>query len=173
MNKINDLIKEYPQFKKTSKLYDSIVQTLGCTLSKAKDLTRTHCNLVSFWAILYTSGEYKNTYAKFFRWMLEENYCNVKGYILVDKKIILDKLLIDCNMETFRDYEDIINPLARLNPEKYYQVKIKADTSGWHFMACYIQDGIFYGSDTSYRGTPFLLTDKVTQANFEKIDEVC
>jgi hypothetical protein len=178
MEKINELLSQYPQFKKTSLLYDSIVQALGCGLSKAKDLAATHCNIISFWGIIYSSGEYKNTYAKFFKWMLDEGYLGTetsppeKGYINCNKKIILDKLLIDSTLTEYRDYEDIINPF-RLNPEKYYQVRIKADTSGKHFMACYLEDGVLFGTDTSYRGNPFKLTDKVTQKNFEVLLEVC
>jgi len=170
---LNDLTKCYPQFKKTSLLYDMIIQALGCSLLRAKQLARTHCNLVSFWIILFTSENYKGGYSKFYKWMLEENYCNDKGYILVNKQKILDSLKINSILRTYREYEDILDPLARLNPDKYYQVKINADTRGWHFMACYIEDGVFYGSDTSYRGNPFLLTDKVTPENFVKLDEVC
>lgn len=172
MNKINLLLKDYPQFKKQSLLFDNISEALGCGIPKASELARTHCNLVSFWAILFSSGNYKSSYAKFFKWMLEENYCDTHGYILTDKKNVLDKLLIDSTLETYRDFEDIVNPF-RLNPEKYYQIKIKGDTEGFHFMACYLEDGILYGPDTSYRGNPFKLLDKVTQKNFVKITEVC
>jgi hypothetical protein len=168
---LNQIIDAYPQFKKMSILYDEIVKVLECSLSEAKELAKTHCNMVSFWAILKASGKYDNGYSQFFKHCLRNKFCDEHGFIS-DKPGILKSLNIESELKTLRDYEDILDPATVLDPEKFYQVKIKADTSGDHFMVCYNEDGIMYLSDTSYRGIGVKATDFINGDNFQKISEV-
>jgi len=174
MNKIemlNKIIETHPQFKEFSLAYDAIGKVLNCPIQKAKDIAKTHCNMLSFWAILKAGEQYNGSYSDFFKFCLGENFCTEKGFIK-DKAGILSQLCIESKLVTYRDYEDIINPSIRLNPDKFYQIKIKANTRGDHFMACYIQDGVLYLSDTSYRGIGVKALDYVNENNFQKISEV-
>jgi hypothetical protein len=102
--------------------------------------------------------------------MIDEKMCNDKGYI-DSKEKMLEVIGCKSELETFRELEDIINPI-RLDSRKFYQVKIKGDTSGDHFMACYVRNNILYLSDTSYRGIGRVAVDYIYAKNFQKITEV-
>ncbi|MEN6566782.1 MAG: hypothetical protein ABFC57_10815 [Veillonellales bacterium] len=168
---LNQIIEDFPQFKENSLLYSEIASALDCKLSEAKKYAATHCNMLSMWAIFRASERYNKSYSEYFSTCLKENICTVKGYIN-DKIKMLEVLGIESSLETFREYEDILNPSARFNENKFYQVKIKANTSGDHFMACYIQENKLYLSDLSYRGIGVIATDFITEKNFQKIAEV-
>ena len=168
---LNEIIETHPQFKKTSLLYDGIVKSLGCTPDRSKDLASTHCNMVSFYAVLTASGTYFGKYNEYFSWMLKKGYCDVNGYIKAEKATILEELGITASLLKYNELEDIIDPI-RLNPDRFYQIKIKGNTSGFHFMAGYIEDGIFKISDTSYRGIGVIATDHITSKNFVWIMEI-
>ncbi len=167
---LNQLIKDYPQFKENSLLYSEIMKAVDCSFSQAKKYASTHCNLLSMWAIFRASNRYDKSYSEYFGDLLKENFCNVEGYIY-DKPAMLKYLGIESSLETFREYEDIIDQI-RLDANKFYQVKIKGNTSGFHFMACYVQDKKLYLSDSSYRGIGVIATDFITEKNFQKISEV-
>lgn len=169
---LNALIENHKQFTSKSNLFDEIVRVTGCNLSRAKELAATHCNMVSFWAILCAQGKYLKSYGDFFKWCLDMKYCDLNGYMSVNKNTILDSFNVQSSLQKYSDWEDILNPKTRLNEKKFYQFKIHADTSGDHFFAGYIQDGIFYGSDSSYRGTPFVITEKISPDKFQWIMEV-
>lgn len=163
---LNSIIECYPQFKEKSLLYDEILKTLDCKLSEAKSYAATHCNMLSFWAILRADSKYDKGYSEFFKWMLTENNCTVQGYINKDKEEILKQLNItDCTGTYFEEYEDVLSPI-RLNPDKFYQIKIKGNTSGFHFMACYVNDKKLYLSDTSSRGIGVEAEKFITDKNF-------
>lgn len=167
---LNEIIKTHPQFKKTSLLYDGIVKTLDCSLDKAKDLASTHCNMISFYAILSSSGTYFGNYSEYFSWMLKNGYCNIQGFINAEKATILDELGTVRTLTRYTELEDIVDPI-RLNADRFYQIKIKGNTSGYHFMSGYIDNGIFKLSDTSYRGIGVKATDHITDKNFCWITE--
>jgi hypothetical protein len=172
IERFNEIIITHPQFKNKSLLYDCISTVLGCTLSQAKEKAATHCNMISFYAALYASEDYTKNYASFFKMCLENKFCNEKGFIQ-DKEGIIKRLGITTKLITYRDYEDIINPCARLDSDKFYQIKIFGDTSGDHFMTGYIKNDMLYFSDTSYRGIEFEAVKYITKKNFQKITEVC
>ena len=167
-----ELVKNHKQFVNKSNAYDEIVRVTGCNLSRARELVATHCNMISLWAILCARGVYLKNYGDFFKWCLGMKYCDIHGYIHVNKRNILDSLDVKSTFSKYREYEDVINPSARLDKNKFYQVKIFADTEGDHFLSAFIKDGIFYGVDTSYRGTPFIFTDKVPAEKYQWIMEV-
>lgn len=167
----NAIIEAHPQFTKKSNLFDEIVVALDCTYTEARDLARTHCNMVSFYACIRAGFGYNKSYRTFFKHCLSEKVCNEKGRIF-DKPKLLDTLGIKSDLTTYREYEDIIDPYARLNPDKFYQVKIFANTSGDHFMGCYIKNGQLYLSDTSYRGIEIPAIKYINPENFQKISEV-
>jgi len=159
--------KQFPN--KESLLFEDIKKVLECNQAMAEKFASTHCNMVSFWALNYSQSRTNMIYADFFENMLENNYCNKEGRILVDKDIVCKEIFgFDFEIEYFEDYEDVLKPLVRLDPENGYQIKMKADTSGFHFMAAYIdvETGLLMGTDTSYRGTPFVMADKIKQKNF-------
>lgn len=172
IEKLQAIIKKYLQYGKRSQLYDDIVQVLSCSLSEAKDLAATHCNMVSFWAILSVYGWYEKSYANFFKWMLVKNFCNIEGFILVEKDKILKSLDKDAELIKYKEWEDVLDPSARLDDDKLYQFKIFANTRGDHFFCGYIQDGILYGCDTSFRGVPFIVKDVIKPEKFQWVMEV-
>lgn len=171
---LNSTIANYFQFAKQfpdkkSLLFADIIKVLECTQAMAEKFASTHCNMVSFWALNYSQGKTKMGYADFFENMLENNYCNKEGFIKVGKNVVCSQIFgFDFKIEYFEDYEDVLKPLIKLKVEDGYQVKMKADTSGFHFMSAYVdkESGLLMGSDTSYRGTPFVLAEKIKQKNF-------
>lgn len=169
---LNALVENHKQFASKSNLFDEIVRVTGCNLDKSKELAATHCNMVSFWAILCAQGKYLKSYGDFFKWCLDMKYCDIYGFIHVNKLNILDSLDIQSTLKKFSDWEDVLNPKAQLKEDKFYQIKIFADTEGDHFFSGYIQDGVLYGADSSYRGTPFIITDKIKSDKFQWIMEV-
>lgn len=163
---LNSIIESYPQFKENSLLYSEIMKTIDCKFSEAKEYAATHCNMLSFWAIIRSDSKYDKGYSEFFKWMIEENYCNHKGYIKTEKETILKALDIDdCTGNYFEEYEDVIDPL-RLDSNRFYQMKIKGNTSGFHFMACYVDGGKLYLSDSSSRGIGVPAINHITDKNF-------
>lgn len=165
--------KQYP--KNHSLLFDDIKLVLGCDQKEAEKMASTHCNMVSYWGCNLAKGNTNMKYADFYTNMLENEYCNKEGFIKVasdperSKEIISEDIFgVSYTMEYFEDYEDVLKPLMRLDPKCFYQLKMKGDTSGFHFIACYIdsETGLLMGCDTSYRGTPFILTKKITEKNF-------
>lgn len=162
---LNKIIETHPQFKNKSLLYDGIVKALDCTLERARELAATHCNMISLYAILTAEGIYFGNYAEYFKWMLEKGFCDVNGYIIADKATILDSLGFKKSLLKYKEIEDIIDPL-RLDSGKFYQFKIHGNTKGYHFMAGYIEDGIFKISDTSYRGIGVKAIDHINEKNF-------
>ena len=169
---LNSLAANHKQFAKKSNLFDEIIRVTGCSLAKAKELAATHCNMVSLWLILCTQGKYLKSYGDFFKWCLDMKYCDLNGYIRVNKLNILEAINVQSKFKKYSDWEDIIEPGIRLDPNKLYQFKIHADTSGDHFFVGYIQDGVFYGSDSSYRGNPFIVTEKIKPEKFQWVMEV-
>lgn len=171
IDKLQQTIKMYPQFSAKSQLYDDIVRVLSCSLTDAKDTAKTMCNLVSFWAILKAYDWYKFDFANFYRWMLVKNFCNIDGYINVTKDKIIRELGFESDLIKRKDWEDILDPQF-LDEDRLYQIKIYADTKGDHFFSAYIENGIVYGCDTSYRGVPFVVKDKIKPDKFQWIMEI-
>jgi len=174
--RINSIIYTHFQFKKQfpdrqSLLFPEIDKALNCGIVQAEKLASTACNMLSMFAPIKTKELFDGGYSEFFRLMLDEEICNQKGFIS-DKVKMMKVLKIDSTLETFRDYDVILNP-EKLNPDKFYQVKIFGDTSGDHFMGCYVKENVLYLSDTSYRGIDKKATEFITEKNFQKIMEVC
>lgn len=179
-NILISIIETHFQFQKQhpgkrSILFDDIKKVLECSLDYAEKFASTHCNMVSFWGLNYSQKLTTMQYDDFFNNMLENNFCNKEGKIKVEKDVVCEQIFgYDFKIKYFEDYEDVLNPLTRLNPEKGYQLKMKGDTSGFHFIACYIdvETGLMMGVDSSYRGTPFILSEKVNPKNFIWLLEV-
>jgi hypothetical protein len=168
---LNSIIECYPQFKENSLLYSEIMKAIDCKMSEAKEYAATHCNMLSLWAILRADSNYDKGYSEFFKWMLVENNCTVKGYINKDKEIIFKSLGInEYTGKYFEEYEDVLNPI-RLDIDRFYQMKIKGNTSGFHFMACYIQGDKLYITDSSSRGIGVPAVDHITEKNFVWLKE--
>lgn len=172
IKKILNVVSELQQFKDDSKLYGIISDVIHTDKKRAKELASTYCNMVSTYAILRASDNYKNEFNVFLDMMIKRGYAEANGWINLTKSELFQALKITGYInKSFKDFEDVLNPL-RLNPDKFYQVKIKADTHGVHFFAAYISDGVVYGVDSSYRGCPFIIADKIKPEKFEWISEV-
>lgn len=167
----NAITETHNQFHEPTLLFPAIQKTLNCTKEKAEGLAATHCNLISCYSPCRSKGLYNKEYSEFFKDCLNSKYVTKQGYI-TDKPALFDYLKIETPLTTYRDFEDIVNPLARLNPDKFYQVKVFAKTKGDHFMSTYIKSGVLYLSDTNNRGIGVPALDHITQKNFQKITEI-
>ena len=175
IDNLNDIIETHPQFKKKSLAYDAVSAALDCTLTKARELVATHCNMLSLYACIRADEKYHGTYHQFFKLSYLNGFCNHKGYIgknaSKDKPELLEFFSIKSSLTKYEDFEDIINPF-RLNPDKFYQIKMKADTQGFHYISGYIQDDKFYCSCTSYRGTGWKAEKYLNENNFVWAKEI-
>lgn len=154
MNKYIKLQEELSirnQFKK-SQLTDDIFQVFGCTLTEALEYQKTHCNVLSLWAIMYAQQYTEMSYADFLKFCLENKYLGregsvpAKGYLNATKKAIFEKLGIDAQVIQYATF-----PNDR-KPGECYQVSINGNH---HFIAAIVNENksvdIF---DTNDRGCP-------------------
>lgn len=175
----NALTETHFQFKsqhpgEKSLLFPAIQDVLKCDEKEAEKLGSTHCNLISMYAPLRAKSLYNKEYDSFFKDCLDSKYVTKQGYIS-DKVLLMKYLKIDTPLTTFRAFEDIEKPLARLDCTKFYQIKIKSRTDGGgdHFLSSYIKNEVLYISDTSFRGIGVPALDFINADNFQKIMEVC
>lgn len=148
INILNEIISNYNQYK-PSHLQDDIDAVLKCGITEATQLGKSHCNLISFWAMNYADGKTDLSYRNFFQKSYEKKLVEENGNMLITK----DKLCpivfgFDFKLKYSHNFEDVLNPIL-LNPDKFYQMRI-LDRS--HFMSCYIDKGVLMISDTSSRG---------------------
>ena len=170
IDKLNEIIKTHNQYKR-SQLWTDISVVLKCDMKEAANKAKTHCNMISFYAILYAAGKFDNHYRDFYEFCLENNFCDKEGF-MQEKHDILSALGIESELLKYRDYNELLHCAGILDKDKFYQVKIKADTHGDHFMAAYF-DGInVYISDTSYRGIAQVSVKYINRNNFQFIMEV-
>ena len=137
---LNCITLNYNQQKK-SQLTDDIQSVTNCDLNRALELASTHCNLVSTWALLFTTEKTQMFYDEFFKYCLDNKYCKENGFISTDKVTLFRSLGFDFTPVYNRDYKSLDDL-----PEGFYQMSITG-----HFIACYKTDRL-YISDTSSRG---------------------
>ena len=169
INKLNNIIKDYNQFI-YSHLIEDIQSVLFCNRKQAFDFADSHCNPISLYALLYADDKIDISYKQFFRNLLDADFVRKNGFIKVLKEEIYSYYNIPFNnpLTFFEDYEDLINPSLRLNPNKFYQLKIKG-----HYMACYVDDNNELRlSDTSTRGINKRAKDFVKQSQFKWLLEI-
>jgi len=105
------LLIDYNQFRK-SKLQMCIMKVLNCSYTKAFELGKTHCNLLSTWALLYALQIYVESYEAFFRECLAKGLCDEHGDMKVDKIDTPDgpglftRLGIKCNITKYGSIPD-------------------------------------------------------------------
>lgn len=167
----NSIVATHPQFKEDSVLYEEIQKVVGGSIKNAKALAATHCNMISYYAILRADSKYKESYSKFFEFMLDNNFANTKGRIIVEKEEIAEKLNIETSLNKFYEYEDVLDPI-RVDSSKFLQFKIFANTTGDHFLGGYISGGKIYISDTSYRGIAVPAEEHINLKNFQWVMEI-
>lgn len=127
-----------------SELPDSIKNAYGCTMKDAYKYAKTHCNALSFFAVLTAIGSLKMSYTAFLAWGLKSGAINMYGFIDREKEDILKDLNIPLQI--------ITNVMPFTNSgDKVYQMKITND-NGTHFMVAYTSNGTWYLSDSNNRG---------------------
>ena len=139
------------QFHK-SQLTEDIMQATGCEEKKALEYQKTHCNLLSFWAMLYSQQYTDLSYRDFFKWCMDEGYLGKEGsppengYINAKKEDIIRKLEVDAQIIKYEAF-----PADRKTGE-CYQVSINGNH---YFIAAIVNEDksvdIF---DTNDRGCP-------------------
>lgn len=171
INKLNATVKNHRQFIH-SQLWDDIMTVLKCDIETAEQKAKTHCNMVSTYSMITASGNYFDTYADFFKFCLYNKYCDESGYIGgtkgKDKEQLFEELGIISSFKQFKSMD-----VSKLNPDKFYWIKMKADTGGFHFVSAYVQNGKLYISCSSYRGNPAEAAKYLNAKNFIWIMECC
>lgn len=155
---LNMTTLNYLQFS-PSELWIDIADVMQCTKDYAKYLAESHCNTVSTWALIFVQEKTEMSYAEFFKWCLESNYCDQYGYLKKDKDVILKKLGIDFELKYYYDYSLLSN--AKDLKDGFYQMRIQG-----HFMACYVHNNKVYLSDTASRGQGTLAEKVIKKSEF-------
>jgi len=171
--RINWTARNYFQFahqhqgNKNSALFIDIMTVLNCTEAEAEKFASTHCNMVSFWNGLFSTEKINMIYQDFFKEMLRHNFCNYKGFFDEEKNVISKNLFnLDIPVNHITDYANILDP-SNLDPDSAYQMLIHPEPGADHFVITYIDENIvLMGADTSYRGTPFAVADKISEQQF-------
>lgn len=149
---VKDLAREYNQFQ-PSKLPESIMNVTGCNKSQAITWGESHCNLLSWYFGLYTSGKINMSYEEYFGLLLKNKCCNKAGKTLFTKDIIAKKCFgFDFKPIYIEDWNFVIDP-SSLNPDSFYQLKIHTSD---HYMISWIDNikgkSELFIADTNDRG---------------------
>jgi len=177
-----EIIRDYNQFQR-GRLWDDIQFVLKCSEAVAKDKADSHCNMVSFWSGMYLAGHTSMSYREFFSKMLTtiikdpkngNNYgCRDDGYLNVSKECIA-KQLFGYNFKPvfFEDFEDVVNPTVRLDPDSWYQMKIK--NSDHYMLSCLDDNGIMLIFCTGKRGVgvPAIGASRIDEQHFKWLMEI-
>ena len=162
-DKGNQFIRTHNQFpeenKVKSELPEDIIYVTGCDLKQALKWAETHCNMLSFYAVLFAQGLIDMSYRTFFKLSLKDGWSNERGYIDWEKEDVLKKLNIKKKIVKYSHPKDI-------DGDKFYQVLL-TNKHGKHFIFGYKENGVAKYSDTNYRGIDvqtFQLGDKILWA---------
>lgn len=155
---LNMTALNYMQFS-PSQLWGDIMEVLECSRDYARAMAASHCNMVSTWALIFVQEKTEMSYADFFKWCLESNYCDQYGYLKIGKGQLLKKLGIDFEVEYYYDYNLLSN--AKGLKDGFYQMRIQG-----HFMACYVHNNKVYLSDTASRGQGTLAEKVIKKSEF-------
>lgn len=133
-----------------SLLVQEIMNVLGCKKEEAKDHADSHCNALSFWAVIYAQGMTKLSYEEFFRTLNSKKllggvpYIKKNGYVTATKPEILTALGIKADIKQYKTVPD------DRKPGDVYQVSINRSH---HYIACIVGDDLgIYVFDTNDRG---------------------
>lgn len=148
-NILKDELGKRNQFVK-SMLTEDIQNVVGCSEDEAFEYGKSHCNALSFWAMLYAQGFISMDYAEFFRFCYTtkmkngEPFIKKNGYMNITKPSLLQELGVKGNVIRYD------KPPADRRPGDIYQVSING---GHHFIACIVgEDQGIYIFDTNDRG---------------------
>lgn len=186
--------KYYPD-KKTMLPLD-IKDVTRCSLEQAWIWAATYCNVWSWYSTNRAAGNTNLSFKEYLAKMLstkiidpitqKEVFCITKeGYFNIHKEFISPVIFgYEFEPEFYEapgvDINDLLNnPLAYLDPDYFYQMKMRGTTGGTHFVGCYVDikskkeddgqistTGVLMGDDTSYRGIPFEFKKYINSQNF-------
>lgn len=148
---LEDQLKIRNQFKR-SQLTDEIIHVVGCDVKTALALQKKHCNLLSFWALLYADNKTTMLYDEFFFYCFTHKlpggkpYATPGGYVNIDK----DSLMKSLGLNTL-EYKLKSIPADR-QPGDLYRLSLNGNK---HFIACCVADDLTVCIfDTNDRGCP-------------------
>lgn len=173
---LESIIKDYNQHTDDSMLWQDIKAVLGCSDKEAKKFALTHCNSVSWYAILFTHGLITISYQEYFKIGLGSGTITDKGFIN-DKPALCKEFGFDYDLKFATDkWIDITAP-SRLDENKLYQIRICTGRNllgkkKQHFIAAAILNGLFRIYDTGDRGIGVSAVKAITEKQFEKAIEV-
>lgn len=147
VKKMNDFIESHKQFAADSLLYNDIMEALGCNHAEAKFFAGLMCNVVSFYAILYSMGYLSLSFSDFLKDLIAHNDVTKQRPYWINsiKENIINRLKIPIQLEIYK--------IEQEKPIGFYQIKI-SNYKGTHFMAGYVENENeeLKISDTSFRG---------------------
>jgi len=138
---------------------ESIMQVMNCDKEEGLKLLSTHCNSIVTYAVLFSLGKIKGSYADFFRDNYKTGAINKYGFIDWEENKFLKAV---CNEPTTA--MKIYPPFTNLK-ETIYKMKIN-NPNGTHFMGAYYINGVLFISDPNNRGVG------VTASSLKADDEI-
>jgi hypothetical protein len=96
------------------------MNVLDCDYKTAFAIGKTHCNILSTWALLYCQEIYVKSYEEFFRECLKKGLCNKEGYFWVDKPAIFKALVVKCHITKYNLFPE------DLKKNQFYQIALNA-----------------------------------------------
>jgi len=173
----NYIIETHNQFKDDSKLWPAVRDVWNVSDRKAKKLSKEYCNVISFWAVLTSSGLITDSLRAFMIYCKTTKYIKKNGKPHLYKKLLdkdgyirgKDQILKAYGINLNWIYFDNYNCLEKgaLDDNYFYHMKMSPKgRRGYHFMGGYVKDDILHLSCSSYRGIDFVAKDKVEKKEF-------
>ena len=122
----------------------TVMSVLGLSYSESLKLIATHCNSITFYAVLKACGYIAMSYAEFFRMGIKTGFLNKFGFFEWEKEDILKVLVAGVLIEEYSDIKEAVC-------EDVYQMRIEND-NGSHFMGAYLLNGTWFLADPNNRG---------------------
>ncbi len=161
----NKLISTHNQYQISSELWKTIKFVFGCSDKVAKKRAKFYCNIISLWAACFADGLIDVSLSEFVAYGMTTGDMRQDGFIKASKKKLLNRYGVDISMTDYDDYNEIMKPY-NLDTGYFYQVKIKSRGRGFHFMSCFLEDGVLKVSDSSSRGIGVDFKDVVNKKSF-------
>jgi len=161
-----EFLIDYNQFK-PCRLWEDIPEITGCRKQHIPDIADGLCNVISTWALSKECNYHELEFKEFYKKLIDTGYASENGWIKQHKEVIFKEFFkVDFVPKFFEDFEDIINPAARLDKDCLYQLKIRNSD---HYIACDIQNNIFTLYDTGKRGigVPAIGAKRIDQVHFK------
>jgi len=161
---MNTTIKQYNQVSIDSLMWKAVKQVLNCETGHARDISKTLCNVFSFWTNLYFQGFIQLQFADWYEWgmktlfEIKDNDGIVKmlpawdetGWIKASDDQIVKFFNPQLEVIKFNGFTDITDA----EDGQMFKVYLLNKDNKSHFTTAYRDQGRFWVSDSTWRGNP-------------------